>query len=278
MIKRKRKKRRRGIIYDAVLDPMAKVPNYETMSQEEQARRWGEFEIKYNQIAEMGMIRHVTMPDRKVENLTQVHHRFTRYVREIHISKEAARYKIFMQIIWAVIEYVLTEKLMIDCSGFLKIQCSMIKNYDLLLLRLGEESLADYGGGEPTSPWKSLIYQNVLVIGILVAINYIIPVGGIKGFLLTSIMEVVNGEGGEISYGGHETEIPEDGNFISGLSKMLQGGGQQGGGNKMVGDILSMLGGGNISNLIGGLMSQTGGKSESKGRRRRKRGPSIVED
>jgi hypothetical protein len=122
-------------IYGVTLEA-PKVPDYSTMTPEEQAQKREWFRIMFGKLREFWPNYHIPdIPD--TYTLEQIHAEYDVYVRNVYISQDVDKYKVYLVIMWLFIELALT-KLGLDVTGYTKIQMGSMNKYERLLVELGE--------------------------------------------------------------------------------------------------------------------------------------------
>lgn len=153
------------------------IPDYSTMDTEEQARRWADFESRFNTLKEHfpeGF--ELTMPDRNSETLNEVHARYNQFVENIYrekfLSEEADKNRLFLVLFWAAIEIVLIL-IGVNANGYTALQISLASQYDILLIELGEEKWNTSGGGGGNSPIYDMVVSSLITLGIFLFIKFV---------------------------------------------------------------------------------------------------------
>jgi hypothetical protein len=165
---------------------------YSAMSLEDQARRRADFRIK------LGILRKAYpstgIPDFE-ENvpLDVIHAQYDRYVQQIYVDNNVSQYKIYLIVMWLIVEGVCIKFMGLDMSGYTMSQLSIMNRYDRLLIELGEKNQA------PTAPqWPVEIriillslFNAVIFLIVKVATNWIGP--GIGPMIHKVISGVLSG-------------------------------------------------------------------------------------
>ena len=123
------------------ISPVAKlptpvVPNYSTMTLEEQVQHRANFRTRF------GILR-TAWPNYYIPDvpdsmpLEQVHAQYDVYIRHIHISSSVDKYKVYLVIMWLLIELFCT-KIGLKVGGYTLSQMRAMNKYEQLLIELGE--------------------------------------------------------------------------------------------------------------------------------------------
>jgi hypothetical protein len=128
--------------------PMAQVPplnlpDYASMSPQEQAQHRATFRTRF------GILRNAwpsyNIPDLpETTSLEEIHAQYDIYVRHIHISQEVDKYKIYIVIMFLLIELFLT-KIGLNIGGYTVAQMRSMNKYERLLIELGETNYRSAG-------------------------------------------------------------------------------------------------------------------------------------
>lgn len=116
--------------------PELNIPNYDSMSLEEQAQHRANFINKF------GILRS-SWPNYDIPIITdnmslkQIHAQYDVYIRHIHISKDMDNYKIYLVIVWLIVELFCT-KIGLNVAGYTTSQMKSMNKYEKLLIELGE--------------------------------------------------------------------------------------------------------------------------------------------
>lgn len=168
------RKRNKRIEDFRMADINGKIPNYDEMTKAEQAQRWTEFEMKFNDIRDYFEDYEISLPDRNKETLTEVHARYRQFVLNIHkkryIDEEISEKKAIMIIIWVVVDLIL-DFFGINI-GYAKLQMRMYCRYRHCLKMLGEEMWEAEGGGRPDPMW-TIIKMNLYTSGVAIVLGLV---------------------------------------------------------------------------------------------------------
>jgi hypothetical protein len=123
--------------------PALNTPNYAAMSPELQAQHRAQF------IGQFGILRNAWpnyhIPEITNEmSLSEIHAQYTIYLRHIHVTHGVDQYKVYMVIMWLIVEAVLT-KMGLPIGGYTVMQLKSMNKYDQLLIELGETNYKSNG-------------------------------------------------------------------------------------------------------------------------------------
>jgi len=124
------------------------IPNYSDMSQEEQARWHADFNVK------LGILREA-YPDYDIPSFDDTvpleikHQHYERYVQQVYLDNSVGNYKVYLLILFAVIELFCVKILGLDMGGYTLNQLTMMNKYERLLVELGEKSYSSVGSEWP---------------------------------------------------------------------------------------------------------------------------------
>jgi len=151
--------------------PIPVIPNYSAMTIEQQANHRADFRTKF------GILRN-SWPNYYIPNVTddmpleQVHAQYDVYVRHIHISEGVDQYKVYLVIMWLLIELSLT-KIGLSIGGYTVSQMRSMNKYERLLIELGETNYKNSGGAAGTqSNWP--VEVRIIFIALVNAVTFII--------------------------------------------------------------------------------------------------------
>lgn len=138
-----------------------KLPNYSSYTPNQLEREWIKYDTLLEKLIDSGI--ETTRPDPATETLERV---FVRYHVEMYkIKKErfidnaTTSIRMWMMIIWVVIELVMCLLLKINFSNYFSFQLSMMKRYDDLLYLLGEKKWMESNKTGIGSPMLQLIFM-----------------------------------------------------------------------------------------------------------------------
>ena len=189
--------------------PPPNVPNYSVMTREEQAQHRANFRMRFGILRDAWPSYHIPdVPDELP--LEQVHAQYDIYVRHIHISRDADRYKVYLVILWLLIE-LFCIKIGLNIGGYTTLQMRSMSKYDTLLIELGESNYRTSGGiAAEQSSWP--VEARILFTSLVSAVAFIIikMLASYTGeTMATSIMDVLTSyltgtppQPGQILFGG----------------------------------------------------------------------------
>lgn len=144
------------------------IPNYSSMSPKEQAKYRAEFRTKFGILRNAWPNYHI--PDFSDDiPLEQVHAQYEVYIKHINISKEVDQYKIYLVIMWLVIE-LFCIKIGFNMKGYTISQMKCMNKYERLLIELGETNYKSVE--ESKSKWPVEI--RIFFMSIINAVTFII--------------------------------------------------------------------------------------------------------
>lgn len=116
----------------------SKIPNYSGMSLQEQAHYRANFRTKFGILREAWPNFYIPdIPD--TLSLEEIHTQYDVYIRNIHINKEVDQYKVYLVIVWLVIEFFCI-KIGLNIGGYTVVQMKSMNKYERLLMELGESN------------------------------------------------------------------------------------------------------------------------------------------
>ncbi len=151
--------------------PPINVPNYSLMSQEEQAQHRSVFRTRF------GLLRNAWpnyyIPDISDDvPLEQIHAQYDIYVRHIHISSNVDQYKVYLVIMWLIIE-LFCIKIGLNIGGYTMSQMKGMNKYERLLIVLGETNYRTAGPETHVqSTWSPEI--QILFMALVNAVTFIL--------------------------------------------------------------------------------------------------------
>ena len=74
---------------------------------------------------------------------------YKRTIRELHLDDSVQSYRTYLTYGFIGMEFICTQWIGIDMSGFTKQQMSMMSRYNTLLIELGEKSYSRWGANIP---------------------------------------------------------------------------------------------------------------------------------
>jgi len=124
------------------------MPDYSSMSEEEEARWRADFTVKMGILREAYSDFDIPHFDESVP-LEVIHQHYERYVQQIHIDNSVGNYKVYLLILFASIELFCVKILGLDMGGYCINQLTMMNKYERLLVELGEKSSVSVGSDWP---------------------------------------------------------------------------------------------------------------------------------
>ncbi|CAH6420951.1 Hypothetical protein HVR_LOCUS1330 [uncultured virus] len=151
--------------------PPPNIPNYAAMSLEEQAQHRANFRTRFGILRNAWPNYHIPdVPDNVP--LEQVHAQYDIYVRHIHISQDVDQYKVYLVIMWLLIELFCT-KIGLNIGGYTVAQMRSMNKYERLLIELGETNYKTSGGAAAAqSSWP--IEIRIFFMALVNAVTFII--------------------------------------------------------------------------------------------------------
>nr|QBK91593.1 MAG: uncharacterized protein LCPAC302_02130 [Pithovirus LCPAC302] len=146
--KKRRRVRRRVKIPKPVQPAQSTIPDYESMSQAEQASRHADFNVKFGILRKAYPQFNIPYFDDSV-SLEIKHRHYERYVRQIHIDNSVGNYKVYLIILFACIELFCVKILGLNLGGYTFNQMALLNKYERLLIELGEKSYGSIGSSWP---------------------------------------------------------------------------------------------------------------------------------
>jgi len=131
-----------------------KSPNT-TQSQEDldnerllNVKKRADYRVKFGILREA--YQHMKIPDfDDVQPIDEIEAMYKQYVKRIHVDSSVEQNKVYLLILWLIIEVVGSRLLKFPFSGYTKYQFKYMKKYQMLLIELGESSYND----SMTSGW-----------------------------------------------------------------------------------------------------------------------------
>ena len=152
--------------------PPLNIPNYSGMTPEEQAQHRANFRTRFGILRNAWPNYHIPdVPDSLP--LEQVHAQYDIYVRHIHISQDVDQYKVYLVIMWLLIELFCT-KIGLNIGGYTVAQMRSMNKYERLLIELGETNYKNNSaaGGAQQSNWP--IEVRIFFMALVNAVTFII--------------------------------------------------------------------------------------------------------
>jgi hypothetical protein len=144
-----------------------KIPDYDSMTEEEQARRRRKFKAQF-------LILHDTWGNNIPEidknmSLYELHELYETYIKNIHIKDSSGKYKVYLIIMWLIIELACT-KMGLHIQGYTMSQFKSMNKYERLLLELGEKNYKT--SHSEMSDWP--VEMNILFMALVNAVTFIV--------------------------------------------------------------------------------------------------------
>ena len=115
-------------------------------------------------------------PIREDQPLELIAETYEQYIKDIKIRNGIDTYKVYLVIFWLGIEYLATQKLKIDASGYTIKQMESMNKYERMLIELGEKNYRDTGVVEMTSSWPieaQIIFTSLANMLVLIVIKWL---------------------------------------------------------------------------------------------------------
>lgn len=194
------------------------MPNYSSMTEEEQARWHADYNVKFGILRNAYPEFNIPFFDTSV-NLEVKHQHYERYVHQIHIDNSVGSYQVYLLILFACIELFCVKILGLNLSGYTFNQLSLMNKYEKLLIELGEKSYGSIGSSWPVEAriiFMSLFNALIFLVIRLFA-SYLGPgMGDILQQIVNSFMtredpadQIKKGQ--RIAVGGAPAAQPEQG-------------------------------------------------------------------
>lgn len=145
-----------------------KIPDYNSMSENEQIRYRTRFKSQFFLLRDTWGNSIPEINDNM--SLYELHELYESYIKNMHVKDKSGRYKVYLVIMWMVIEAIGT-KIGLNCSGYTYSQFKSMNKYERLLLELGEKYYQT-GDGEINNDWP--VEFNILFMALINAITFII--------------------------------------------------------------------------------------------------------
>ena len=228
--------------------PAPNVPDYSKMSPELQAQHRANFVTRFGILREAWP--HYNIPNiPETMALEEIHAQYDIYVRHIRINQDVDQYKVYMVIMWLIIELTCT-KIGLNAGGYTISQMSSMSKYERLLIELGETKYQETGGvGTGQNSWSPEV--RLLFMSMVNALTFIIVktlssyIGeGIANSIVDALSSYLSGsppQPGQTLFGG-----PTDNAMAAGAAQPSV---------QPMPDMSNPLGGLDIASLIGNLGS-----------------------
>jgi hypothetical protein len=233
------------------------------MSPEVQAQHRAVFRTKFGILR--GAWPNYGIPDiPETTALEEIHAQYDMYVRHIRISQNVDQYKVYLVIMWLIIELFCT-KIGLSIGGYTISQMRAMNKYERLLIELGEksdrETVAATGGAQSSWPVEVRLFFMALVNAVTFIIIKMLA-GYIGEGMATTVVDALSSylsgsppQPGQVLFGGPNTP--------NGPADALPGGVMAPNAPNPMGnfDMASMIGSLGSMFLNGGLLGNTGGRS-----------------
>jgi len=144
-----------------------KIPDYNAMTDEEKSRCRMRFKSRFFLLRDTWGN---TIPEiNDSMTLYELHELYESYVRSIHIKDSSGKYKVYLVIMWLVIEFVCI-KIGLDVGGYAMSQFKSMNKYERMLIELGEKNYSY--GMEGSNDWP--VEFNILFMALINAITFIV--------------------------------------------------------------------------------------------------------
>jgi len=197
--------------------PPPNVPDYSSMTQEEQAQHRANFRTRFGILRNAWPSYHIPdIPDSVP--LEQVHAQYDIYVRHIHISQDVDQYKVYLVIMWLIIE-LFCSKLGLNIGGYTVSQMRSMNKYERLLIELGENSYKSsvVAGTNFQSSWP--VEVRIFFLALVNAVTFIVIkmlanyIGeGVATTIVDGLSSYLSGsppQPGQTLFGGSSSSFPE---------------------------------------------------------------------
>jgi len=195
--------------------PPPNVPNYSAMSSEEQAQHRANFRTRFGILRNAWPNYHIPdVPDDLP--LEQIHAQYDIYVRHIHISRDVDQYKVYLVIMWLLIE-LFCIKIGLNIGGYTVSQMRSMHKYERLLIELGETNYKTSGGEAGVqSSWP--VEVRIFFMALVNAVTFII-IKMLAGYIgegmantivdgLSSYLSGAPPQPGQVLFGGPTQSAP----------------------------------------------------------------------
>ena len=152
--------------------PSPNVPKYSAMTLEEQAQHRAHFRARFGILRTAWPNYHIPdIPD--TLTLEEIHAQYDIYVRHIHISRDVDQYKVYLVIMWLIIELACT-KIGLNIGGYTVSQMRSMNKYERLLIELGETNYKSSATEAATAQSSWPVEVRILFIALVNAVTFII--------------------------------------------------------------------------------------------------------
>lgn len=132
-------------------DPLQKTREFvdELPTAIDEAKKRADFRVKFSILREAYPQMNIPEP-REDQPLEEIEVIYKQYIKRIHIDSSVEQNKIYLLILWLIIEVVGSRFLKLPLTGYTKNQFQYMSKYQMLLIELGERSYsASLGEGWP---------------------------------------------------------------------------------------------------------------------------------
>jgi hypothetical protein len=138
----------------------SQIPNYSSFNRRELEREWIKYDVLIEKLQESGLS--IESPDPNRENIEKVFVRYHtavyRMKKEHFIEDEITNIRMWMIVIWLIIDLIANFILKINLTGYFAFQMSMMKRYDQLLYILGEKKWVESNRTGIGSPMFRIVF------------------------------------------------------------------------------------------------------------------------
>ena len=170
--------------------------------------------------------------------LGEIHAQYDTYVRHIHINRDVDQYKVYLVVMWLVVEFI-GIKIGLNIGGYTISQMKAMNRYQRLLIELGEINYKSSAEAAAKNNWS--VEVRILFLALINAV----------AFILINMLAKFIGEGtakmiGDCISGFFAGETPQPGS-------LLFGGPEQQADSSPLQGIANQLGGVDLSSIIANL-------------------------
>lgn len=131
------------------VEQKSKIPNYELLSEIDKEKIKEKFRNNYNMLVVKYPKWKIEIPDFGILPLKLIHERYEQVVKTICIYQTAMKWKVYLVLIFALIEwYGYHKKEYVFLNGLLKAQIKTIHKFDIYLIEFAEKFYSDDAGEE----------------------------------------------------------------------------------------------------------------------------------
>lgn len=213
----------------------SKIPKYSLMSLPEQADYRLKFQTKFILLQEAWKTYNIPVITDEM-SLEEIHECYELFVKNIRVSENSGRYKIYLVIMWLFIEYACC-RIGLNISGYTMYQLKAMNKYETLLIKLGEKHYVYTANEHHDYP----VEYDIIFLALTNAIAFIL-IKTICSYMNVNNEELVNTMMEEIST-FLSGENPQPGNllFQTAHQSNNQGGGGLGAGQPNMGDVSNIV-------------------------------------